>query len=94
MLRNAYNPSYNLEKSMFRQQQLGQRFTVNNNRFIYKLTKDELVGDSRPVNILSEEMKDDFYDNIPILDEGQCLSNKDVGLNPSKKAKNLGLNIP
>ena len=85
MLKNAYNPSFNLEKSMFRQQQSGSRFAVNNNRFIYKLSKDEITGDSRPVNILQEEMKEDFYDNIPIVDEGQCLTNKDVGLNPSKK---------
>ena len=97
MLRNAYNPSFNLEKSMFRQQQSnssGQRFTVNNNRFIYKLSKDEITGDSRPINILQEEMKDDFYDNIPIIDEGHCLTNKDVGLNPSKKLKNLGILTP
>lgn len=39
-------------------------------------------------------MKEDFYDNIPIVDEGHCLSNKDVGLNPSKKSKNLGIVSP
>lgn len=39
-------------------------------------------------------MKDDFYDNIPIIDEGHCLTNKDVGLNPSKKLKNLGILTP
>ena len=58
---------------------------------MYKLSRDEIKGDFRPYGILKKELENDFYDNIPNQDEGHTISNKQAGINPTKKSRQLNI---
>jgi hypothetical protein len=58
-------------------------------QYLYELTSDDRSGEYRPNKLLEIFLENDFYDKTPTRDEGLTISNKEAGIEPSKKLMTL-----
>jgi len=53
------------------------------------LSAEDIKGECRINYLLQDRLEEEFYEHIPFKDEGQALSNKDVGLQFSKDTRQI-----
>ena len=56
---------------------------------LYELTSSDIEGELRPNKLLEIFLENDFYEKTPSRDDGDCLSNKIAGIDPSRKFMTL-----
>ena len=54
-------------------------------QYLYELTSEDRKGECRPNKLLETYLENDFFDHTPTRDEGYAMSNKEAGIEPSKK---------
>ena len=95
MLDNAYQLDFGLVKTCYKNKFQPSKHAIDSNSFVtYDLIKSNIGGDWRdwrPNKILDAELEDDFYDFIPINDDGLAKTNKLAGINPTKKSRCLNI---
>lgn len=62
-------------------------FNGDNKFNLYKLTSEDLQRDLRPNMLLKNNLKDEFWQNPPLVDEGRALPNSEAGITVRKDKK-------
>jgi hypothetical protein len=57
--------------------------------YLYEMTTKDISGELRPNKLLDIFVENDFYEKPLIKDEGYCMTNKQAGIEPSRKSLTL-----
>jgi hypothetical protein len=63
---------------------------VNENRLVqYQLSPADIKGECRINHLLEDRLEEEFYEHIPIKDEGHAITTKEVGMQFDKEQRQI-----